>query len=222
MLVSISIVCAALAFLASLAGALALARANRERWAFALVVAAPLLAALVFNAFSLLPATTGAVEASAQPTSPTAVPASAAAREAVPAAAPVANTELAGWRHSAEELRRAKRYAEARDMYEKVVNAAPLDADGWADLGDASSAAAGNDLRAGGTAIDRALAIDPKHPKALWLKASLELQEKRYGDAATLWQRLLDLLPADSGDARIVKANLEESRTLASTQGSQR
>jgi len=221
--VYVSILCAALVFLASLAGALALARAKRDRVAFALMLGAPLLAAVVFGALRAMPTSTGPVAATGQPAAhPSATDSPAPAPATASTATPVANTELAGWRHSAEELRRAKRYAEARTMYEKVVGAAPLDPDGWADLGDASAAAAGNDLRAGGAAIDRALAIDPKHPKALWLKASLEFQEKHYGAAAGLWQRLLDLLPPDSGDARIVKANLEESQNLASTQGTPR
>ena len=98
----------------------------------------------------------------------------------------------------------------------------PGDADAWADLGDGSAAAAGGDLRAGREAIGLALAIDPNHPKALWLEASLELQEQRYGEAAEHWQRLLSVLAADSDDARIVRANLEETRALAARTGAER
>ncbi len=99
---------------------------------------------------------------------------------------------------------------------------APFDADAWADLGDSSAAAAGGDLKAGVQAIDRALQIDPRHPKSLWLKASLELQEQRYSSAADLWQRLLGQLDPASNDAQIVRANLEESRNLAAQQGAGR
>jgi len=89
-----------------------------------------------------------------------------------------------------------------------------MDADAWADLGDASAAAAGDDLTAGRDAIDRALTLNPAHTKALWLKASLELQEHHYAAAAKLWQVLLGHLPAGSSDAKIVEANLEEARAL--------
>jgi cytochrome c-type biogenesis protein CcmH len=131
-------------------------------------------------------------------------------------------SDVDGWRRRAEELRSARRFPEARALYEKVAEAAPSDPDGWADLADASAAAAGGDLSAGRDAIDRALKLDPNHLKALWLDASLELQQKNYTKAAELWQRLLTLLPADSSDARIVRANLEETRALASPQGARR
>lgn len=104
----------------------------------------------------------------------------------------------------------------------RLVKAAPGDVDAWADLADTQAAAAGGDLKAAAAAIDRALAIDPNHLKALWIKASLELQEKRYDSAARVWEQLLARLPPDSNDARIVRANLDETRALASPQGAGR
>jgi cytochrome c-type biogenesis protein CcmH/NrfG len=41
------------------------------------------------------------------------------------------------------------------------------------------------------------------------------LQGKRYAAAADLWRRLLKVLPADSGDAKIVQTNLEEAEKLS-------
>jgi cytochrome c-type biogenesis protein CcmH len=122
-------------------------------------------------------------------------------------------------RTQAEQLRLAKRFAESRDAYAKLVKLAPQDADAWADLADASAAAAGGDLKAGAAAIDKALLADPDHVKALWLKASLELQEKRYTTSMELWHHLLGQLPAGSDDARIVSANLAETRALAAREG---
>ena len=63
--------------------------------------------------------------------------------------------------------------------------------------------------------IDRALALDPRHTKALWLKASLAHEQHRYKDALATWQRLLTLVPPGSSDARIVEANLAEASRLA-------
>ena len=221
---SAPIAAAALVFLASLGGAVWLGRAQRRAAAFASLVAAPVIAALGFAVVATLPA------ASTDARTPASPGANLSAAGAAPSVRPDSvdprivgaradGPELDGWRHQAEELRQARRFAEARAVYAKLVAAAPGDADAWADLADASAAAAGGDLKAGAAAIDHALQVDPTHLKALWLKASLELQEKHYTRAIELWQRLLERLPRDSNDARIVSANLEETRALASHQG---
>jgi cytochrome c-type biogenesis protein CcmH len=211
--VSAPIAIAVLAFLAALGLALWLARGGRERTAFAAIVGSPMFAAAAFAAVSSLPRHEAAGAAA------TAAPAATSTPAVAPAAAGGA-PEADGLRRHADELRLAKRYGEARDAYEQVVKSAPGDVDAWADLADAQAAAAGGDLKAGSSAMDRALAIDPNHLKALWLKASLELQEKHYASAGQLWERLLAQLPPDSNDARIVRANLDETRALASKQGS--
>lgn len=113
------------------------------------------------------------------------------------------------------QMRIERRFAEARDAFREAVAARPADADAWADLADTSAAAAGNDLRAGREAIERALAVDPEHPKALWLRASLELQEQQYEQAAATWEHLARLVPPDSSDARVIAANIDEARRLA-------
>ena len=207
----VPIVTAVLAFLAGLAAALLLARAGRERAAFAAVVASPLLAATAFAAATALPQRTNPDSVGAAP--------SATAATTSPAGVP---TEADGLRRNAEELRLARRFNEARDAYQKLVRASPGDVDAWADLADAQAAASGGDLREAAASIDRALAIDPNHLKALWLKASLEFQERHYAGAGQLWERLLAQLPPDSNDARIVRANLDEVRALASKQGAGR
>ncbi len=209
---SVKIIVAAAAFLLSLGLALWLARMRRERLAFAAIVAAPLVAALAFAAVAALQPAAPGDGMHADPHA--AATASSAAR------AGTSGTD--SLRRSAEDLYRAKRYAEARDAYARLVKAVPGDVDAWADFADASAGAAGGDLKAGSDAIDRALAIDPNHLKALWLKASLELQEKRYTDSAQVWERLLTLLPPASSDAEVVRANLEEARTLAKSQAANR
>jgi hypothetical protein len=136
-----------------------------------------------------------------------------------PAAARPGGPKAAALRTQADQLRQGKRFTDARDAYARLVKLVPEDADAWADLADASAAAAGGDLKAGAAAIDKALLADPDHLKALWLKASLELQEKRYTTAMELWHHLLGQLPAGSNDAQIVSANLAETRVLAAREG---
>lgn len=123
-----------------------------------------------------------------------------------------------GTRHAAMEgqrLRVQRRFTEAAASFQKAVEADPADADAWADLADSSAAAAGNDLTVGREAILRALAIDPRHRKALWLRASLELQEGRYAAAAATWRELQPLVTPESGDARVIAANIAEADALA-------
>ena len=206
---SAPIVSAVTVFAVSLVAASWWSRARRTQLSFALsfalVIAAPVLATLTF--VGVAAASHESAAAAPAATAPTPIDSGGAA--------PRSAGEVDGWRHAADELRRAHRYAEARDMYRKVVTAAPMDADAWADLGDATAAAAGDDLSAGSEAIDRALSLDPRHSKALWLKASLALQQKHYAAAVELWERLLAVLPADSNDARIVKANVAEAQAFA-------
>lgn len=113
-----------------------------------------------------------------------------------------------------QRLRVQRRFAEAAASFQEAVAADPADADAWADLADSSAAAAGNDLAVGREAIRRALAIDPRHRKALWLRASLELQEGRYAAAAATWRELLPLVTPGSADARVIAANIAEADAL--------
>ena len=213
---------AVIGFGAVVALALDLGRLGRERLGFLAYALSPAIAALAYCLVAGFPGTptstpsAAAEAASASPAAPSAAPASSVAPS------PEATTEVSAWRAEATKLRAAKKFAEARDLYTRIVGAVPGDADAWADLADATAAAAGGDLNAAAPAIDHALRADANHPKALWLKASLELQDKRYASAVDLWQRLLAQLPGDSNDARIVSANLEEARALAARAGAGR
>ena len=66
-------------------------------------------------------------------------------------------------------------------------------------------------------AIAAALALDANHAKALWLKASLALEERRYPDAVQDWRRLRAVVADESSDARIIDANIAEALALAGT-----
>lgn len=114
-----------------------------------------------------------------------------------------------------QRLRVQRRFAEAQAKYEQAVRADPMNADAWADLADSAASAAGNDLTRGRDAIAHALAIDPQHRKALWLRASLELQEKQFATAAATWRELQALVQPGSPDARVIAANIAEADALA-------
>jgi tetratricopeptide (TPR) repeat protein len=209
-----------------LAGLLATQR-GLNRVGHLLTIGAPVLAALVFVssdwAFSRQPTppSSSAVSSTTTAQGVTATEGTPLSSSPTPSAPP-ASGPVAELRRTAEDFKRQRRFAEARDTFQKVTRLAPFDPDGWADLADATAAAAGGDLQQAATAIDRALELDSVHPKALWLKASLELQLSHYPAAAEVWRRLLAQLPADSNDARLVRENVEEAERLAKQKGSTR
>lgn len=116
----------------------------------------------------------------------------------------------------AEQHRRKREFKEACAAYAEVARAGGMTAETWADYADAQASLAGGLAGAPEKAIDRALALDPRHPKALWLKASLAHERRQYQEALATWQRLLAVVPPGSSDARIVEANIAEATRLAS------
>lgn len=117
----------------------------------------------------------------------------------------------------AEQLRRERKFAQACDVYAAVVARGDMTADSWADYADAQASLSGTLAGEPARAIAAALALDPRHAKALWLEASLAHEERRYADALRTWKQLLAIVPPGSSDARIVEANIAEASRLASS-----
>lgn len=136
---------------------------------------------------------------------------------AATAGAGAASAKFASLVAQAEDHRRKREFKEACDVYRQLIAAGGMTADTWADYADAlASATPGGSLSgAPAEAIAKALALDPKHTKALWLKASAAFEERRYQDALTTWRTLLALIPPGSSDARIIEANIAETARLA-------
>ena len=139
------------------------------------------------------------------------------AGDAQPAAANAAATpQVAGDTAAiiarAQELRRKREFAPALAQFAELARRGALDADLWADYADTLGGARGSlDAEATGY-IERALALDPRHTKALWLLGSVQTQKHDYRAALATWQRLEALMPKDSSDARLIAANVEEAR----------
>ena len=125
------------------------------------------------------------------------------------------------WLGLASNHRQRRDFERARQAFVKLVELDAMTADAWADYADVLGSLAGGSLDGeSARAIDRALAIDRKHSKALWLKASLAHEQGRYRDALVLWQEIRALLPPDSPDARIIDSNIAEATELAEIPGS--
>jgi|OpeIllAssembly_1097287.scaffolds.fasta_scaffold133386_2 tetratricopeptide (TPR) repeat protein len=117
----------------------------------------------------------------------------------------------------ADELRRQRKFNEAVAVYRRLVAAGDMTADAWADYADALASASSSLKGEPANAVVHALELDPRHAKALWLKASLEHEERQYADAVRTWQALLAVVPKDSSDARIIEANIAEASRLATS-----
>jgi hypothetical protein len=110
----------------------------------------------------------------------------------------------------------AREFAPAAAAYEAALRLDDRNADAWADYADSLASANGRSLSGKpAKAVERALQIDPNHMKALWLAASLDLEEHRYAAALLRWQKLRSVLPEGSPDVAIIEANIAEARQLA-------
>lgn len=149
---------------------------------------------------------------------------------AQPAAAPLAATDAkslearvakdprdaAAWLELAALKRQQRDFAGARVAFKRVIALRAMTADAWADYADALGSLSQGSLKGEpARAIESALALDPNHPKALWLKASLAHDEHRYTDALRTWRQLRAALPADSPDIAAIDGNIAESAQLA-------
>ena len=110
------------------------------------------------------------------------------------------------------ELRQAK---EAANAYAKAAAMLPPDATLLADWADARVVT--NERKWDAQSRDivkRALAIDPKHLKALSLAGSEAFERADYKAAIVFWKRILEVAPADSMDAKLAEKNIQEAKDM--------
>lgn len=122
-----------------------------------------------------------------------------------------------GWEMMARSMLVLERYADANIAYDNIIRLKGRDnADLLSDY--AESMAMANDSLLEGEPdklIKEALALNPQHPKSLWLAGMSAAQQNRFEAAADYWQRLLALLPKDSEDYKSVSKHLNEVKQLA-------
>jgi cytochrome c-type biogenesis protein CcmH len=120
-----------------------------------------------------------------------------------------------GWMLLARSYAAFGRHRESADAYANAVRLRPGDAQLLADYADALGMTLGRKLEGEPEKlVSRALEIDPRNLKALALAGSAAFERKDYTQAAAFWERMLPLVPADSDDARSIRANVDEAREL--------
>lgn len=121
-----------------------------------------------------------------------------------------------GWKLLGRSYGVMGRFPEAVDAYAKAAQRAPRDAQLLADFADALAMARGQRMEGEpARLVERALEIDPQNLKALALAGTAAFERQDYASAATLWARMLPLVPPSSEDARTIAGNVEEARKLA-------
>lgn len=115
----------------------------------------------------------------------------------------------------------AERFTESAIAFDKLTQSISDEAWIWADYADAQAMAQGQTLRGKPTEfINKALAIDPNHAKALALAGSAAMERGDFAAAIQYWQRLRSQLPDESEDAKMIDSGLAEARQmLAHTKG---
>jgi cytochrome c-type biogenesis protein CcmH len=140
--------------------------------------------------------------------------------EAGAAAPPVLSPDSLRLLAKANGARQNKRAKEAAAIYARLAALGQMNSDSWADYADTTATL--QDGKLAGlpeSFIAKSLALDPRHPKALWLKASADEEAGRLDAAAGVWQQLLAVLPPDSADAKIVAANLQRDLQAVASAG---
>jgi len=126
--------------------------------------------------------------------------------------------DLEGWKLLGRSYGALGRFPESAGAYARAAALAPRDAQLLADFADVLAMARGQSLEGEPEKlIARALELDPKNLTALALAGTAAYARQDYATAAAQWEKMLPLVPADSEDARIIRANVEEARTLAGT-----
>jgi cytochrome c-type biogenesis protein CcmH len=116
-----------------------------------------------------------------------------------------------GWVLLARSYQALGRYTEAADAYARAETLIPDDASLLANYADMLAMTQGRKLAGKPAAlVQRALALDPNHKKALALAATAAMELRDLDGALSYWRRLLEQVPPSSDDAKQVQAIIAE------------
>ena len=118
--------------------------------------------------------------------------------------------DVGGWAMLGRTWLHLEQFDHARDAFgEALAHGGDRDPDLLSEYADVLAEVDGGLAGRPEELIRKALEIDPDHVRALWLAGTAAYQESDYDTARGHWEHLLDVLPPTSGNARIIRANLE-------------
>ena len=122
-----------------------------------------------------------------------------------------------GWLNAARAQAMLNHGPAAVADYRKALALRPADANLLADLADMLAAVGNGSLDGEPIAlVDKALAIDPNHVKALALKGSYAMTKRDFRTALGAWNQALKVAQPDDPIARFLRGQLDDMRELAS------
>ncbi len=128
--------------------------------------------------------------------------------------------DATGWAMLGRSYLALGKPAEAALALGRAALLKPKDADAQADFAEALAIAGRGSIGAQAVEVaGRALAIDPKNPKALALLGTAAFEAKDFRKAIELWERLLAVAPAGSEFARAVQSGIAEAKAALGTAG---
>ncbi len=122
--------------------------------------------------------------------------------------------DVQGWVMLARSYVALRNYDEARAAYARAAKLVPDNANVLADYADVLAYTTRTLLGEPEKIIRQALQADPNHVKALMLAGSVAFERKDYRTAIEPWQKILQLVPADSQVASMVTDSIREARAL--------
>ena len=122
--------------------------------------------------------------------------------------------DLAGWARLARAYKELGRLEEAEQAYVKAGKLVDGGPDLLTQYADLLAMRAGNQLEGRPIALlDKALALNPKHPMALMMAGSAAFRRADFAQAITHWEKALTVLEPGSRDATLVAQELASART---------
>ncbi|WP_374513948.1 tetratricopeptide repeat protein [Niveibacterium sp.] len=123
-----------------------------------------------------------------------------------------------GWLLMARTRLELRQYPEAAEAFGKAVALLPPDANLLADWADAQVIANAGKWNPGShDIVQRALKLDPAHPKALTLAGSEAFANGSYQQAIELWRRVQKNTKPDSIEGKLAEANIAEAKKRQGT-----
>jgi cytochrome c-type biogenesis protein CcmH len=106
-----------------------------------------------------------------------------------------------------------QQFEKAEKSLEKLTQLATNDPNIWANYADV--VAVNQKGKLAGRPYEytkRALALDPKHAKALWLAGTYHFQQQQYDKAIRFWEILKQQIPDDSRDAEMLRNSISDAQ----------
>ncbi len=120
--------------------------------------------------------------------------------------------DLAGWARLARAYKVQGRLDEAAQAYAKAGKLVDSDADLLTQYADLLATRAGSLDGQPLKLVNKALALNPKHPMALMMAGSAAYRRGEYAQAVAHWEKVLTVLEPSSRDAVLVQSEIADAR----------